>query len=73
MASITCLELAGLAAEAGVPPGVLNVITGLGAEAGAPLWWVPGCREKMEVNEGLQVQVLVGGEGRQWRGCRLAC
>eukprot|EP00775_Hariotina_reticulata_P006856 gene6856-7072_t len=37
MASVTCLELAQLAADAGVPPGVLNVITGLGADAGAPL------------------------------------
>ncbi len=40
VASLTCLELVGLAHEAGVPPGVLNVITGLGAEAGAPLRWV---------------------------------
>jgi len=39
MASVTCLELAQLAADAGVPPGVLNVITGHGADAGAPLRW----------------------------------
>lgn len=37
MASVTCLELAELASQAGVPPGVLNVVTGLGADAGAPL------------------------------------
>lgn len=37
VASVTCLELAELAAAAGVPPGVLNVITGLGPDAGAPL------------------------------------
>lgn len=37
MASVTCLELAELAVQAGVPPGVLNVVTGLGADAGAPL------------------------------------
>jgi len=37
LASLTCLELAGLASEAGVPQGVLNVVTGLGAEAGAAL------------------------------------
>lgn len=34
---MTCLELAAIAQEVGLPGGVLNVITGLGAEAGAPL------------------------------------
>ncbi|KAI8466083.1 MAG: betaine aldehyde dehydrogenase [Monoraphidium minutum] len=42
VASVTCLELAGLAAEAGLPAGVLNVVTGLGQEAGAPLCAHPG-------------------------------
>eukprot|EP00882_Tetradesmus_deserticola_P022080 GHRQ01023963.1.p3 GENE.GHRQ01023963.1~~GHRQ01023963.1.p3 ORF type:complete len:127 (-),score=36.85 GHRQ01023963.1:357-737(-) len=37
LASVTCLELARLAAEAGLPAGVLNVVTGLGADAGAAL------------------------------------
>ncbi|KAK9864697.1 hypothetical protein WJX84_012091 [Apatococcus fuscideae] len=37
MASLTCLELGALAREAGLPAGVLNVITGLGPDAGAPL------------------------------------
>lgn len=40
MASVTCLELAELAAQAGLPAGVLNVVTGLGADAGAPLRYV---------------------------------
>lgn len=40
MASITCLELADLALQAGVPQGILNVVTGLGADAGAPLRYV---------------------------------
>ncbi|KAK3439995.1 hypothetical protein EUGRSUZ_B00336 [Eucalyptus grandis] len=33
----TCLELAEVCREAGLPPGVLNILTGLGHEAGAPL------------------------------------
>ena len=36
-APLTCLLLARLALEAGIPPGVLNVVTGYGAEAGAAL------------------------------------
>mmetsp|Transcript_29923 Transcript_29923/g.71299 ORF Transcript_29923/g.71299 Transcript_29923/m.71299 type:complete len:500 (+) Transcript_29923:63-1562(+) len=42
LASLTCLELAAIAHEAGVPSGVLNVVTGLGAEAGAALSAHPG-------------------------------
>jgi len=36
-APLTCSLLGDLADEAGLPPGVLNVIHGTGAEAGAPL------------------------------------
>lgn len=36
-ASRTCLELAAMALEAGFPPGVLNVLTGAGAEVGAAM------------------------------------
>lgn len=36
-ASLTTLRTAELLAEAGVPPGVINVVTGLGREAGAAL------------------------------------
>jgi gamma-glutamyl-gamma-aminobutyraldehyde dehydrogenase len=35
--SLTALRLGELALEAGVPPGVLNVVTGMGPEAGEPL------------------------------------
>jgi aldehyde dehydrogenase (NAD+) len=34
---LTALRLAELALDAGLPPGVLNVVTGYGEEAGAPL------------------------------------
>ncbi|XP_052176261.1 aminoaldehyde dehydrogenase 2, peroxisomal [Diospyros lotus] len=37
LASVTCLELAEACREVGLPPGVLNILTGLGPEAGAPL------------------------------------
>ena len=33
----TCLELADICREVGLPSGVLNVLTGYGSEAGAPL------------------------------------
>jgi aminomuconate-semialdehyde/2-hydroxymuconate-6-semialdehyde dehydrogenase len=36
-APLTCSMLGDLAQEAGLPPGVLNVVHGMGAEAGAPL------------------------------------
>ncbi|WP_434652560.1 aldehyde dehydrogenase family protein [Pseudomonas sp. R3-56] len=39
---LTALELADIAHEAGLPAGVLNVVTGLGPDAGAPLSEHPG-------------------------------
>jgi len=41
-ASLTTLRIAELALEAGFPPGVFNVITGYGSEAGAALSALPG-------------------------------
>lgn len=41
-ACLTALAFARLAEEAGLPPGALNVVTGLGAEAGAALADHPG-------------------------------
>ncbi|MVT66091.1 aldehyde dehydrogenase family protein [Bradyrhizobium pachyrhizi] len=40
--SLTAIALAKLAEEAGFPPGVFNVVTGLGEEAGAALTAHPG-------------------------------
>ena len=41
-APLTPLLIAGIMADAGVPSGVVNVVTGTGAEAGAPLAAHPG-------------------------------
>ena len=41
-ASLTCLALAALASQAGLPRGALNVVTGLGKDAGAALARHPG-------------------------------
>jgi aldehyde dehydrogenase (NAD+) len=41
-ACLTALALARLAEEAGFPPGALNIVTGLGSEAGAALAAHPG-------------------------------
>ncbi len=43
-APLTALALAKLAMEAGIPPGVINVVTGYGAEAGAAIAAHPGVR-----------------------------
>ncbi|SDR16088.1 aldehyde dehydrogenase family protein [Pseudovibrio sp. Tun.PSC04-5.I4] len=40
-ACLTVIETANLALEAGIPPGVLNILTGLGEEAGAALSYNP--------------------------------
>eukprot|EP00252_Welwitschia_mirabilis_P011704 TRINITY_DN26075_c0_g1_i1.p1 TRINITY_DN26075_c0_g1~~TRINITY_DN26075_c0_g1_i1.p1 ORF type:complete len:503 (+),score=113.20 TRINITY_DN26075_c0_g1_i1:151-1659(+) len=37
LSSVTCLELAAICKEIGLPSGVLNILTGLGVDAGAPL------------------------------------
>jgi aldehyde dehydrogenase (NAD+) len=59
-ASLTALEVAALAEEAGLPAGVLNVVTGLGEEAGAPLAGHAGINHVSftgSVATGRQVQV----------------
>ena len=44
-APASTLEFAALVEEAGFPPGVFNVVTGFGGEAGAPLVAHPGRRQ----------------------------
>jgi acyl-CoA reductase-like NAD-dependent aldehyde dehydrogenase len=39
---LTALRMAAIAEQAGVPAGVFNVVTGIGAEAGAPMLTHPG-------------------------------
>ncbi len=41
-ACLSCIRMAELALEAGIPPGVVNLVTGLGEEAGAALSSHPG-------------------------------
>jgi acyl-CoA reductase-like NAD-dependent aldehyde dehydrogenase len=57
---LTALRFADLAAEAGIPDGVVNVVTGLGPDVGAPLSRHPDVK-KLEftggVNTGRQVAV----------------
>ncbi|KOF55400.1 aldehyde dehydrogenase [Achromobacter sp. DMS1] len=42
--SSPALELGRIALEAGLPPGILNIVTGLGARVGGPLVQHPGVR-----------------------------
>jgi aldehyde dehydrogenase (NAD+) len=41
-ACLSLIRISGLALDVGIPPGVLNIVTGLGAEAGAALAGHPG-------------------------------
>jgi phenylacetaldehyde dehydrogenase len=56
---LTALRLAQLALEAGIPPGVLNVVCGRGATAGAALIAHPGVR-KLSFTGSTAVGKLVG-------------
>ena len=47
----TCLELADVCQEVGLPPGVLNILTGLGPEAGAPLATHPHVDKVLNVHQ----------------------
>ncbi len=63
-ASLTALEIGQLALEAGLPPGVLNIVTGLGEEAGAALAAHPGIDHMSftgSVETGKRVQQAAAG------------
>ena len=56
---LSALKLAELALEAGYPPGVFNVVTGTGAEAGAALSHHPGV-DKLTFTGSTEVGKLIG-------------
>ena len=56
---LTTLELAGIAAEAGIPDGVINVVTGTGASAGKALAEHPGVA-KVTFTGGTEVGRSIG-------------
>jgi len=57
-ASLTTLAVARLAAEAGLPPGAINVVPGLGEEAGAALAAHPGVNH-VSFTGSVEVGILV--------------
>lgn len=59
---MTALELPGILEEAGLPPGVLNVVTGFGPTAGAPLVNHPGV-DKVGFTGSLEVGKTIMREG----------
>lgn len=68
---LTALRLAELALEAGLPPGVLNVVTGDGPGAGAALVSHPGV-DKISFTGSTEVGRIIGSQcGRDIRRCAL--
>lgn len=58
---LTTMRLAGLCLEAGLPPGVVNVVTGTGQEAGAALTAHPGVN-KLAFTGSTEVGKIIGVE-----------
>ncbi|TWT89806.1 Aldehyde dehydrogenase PuuC [Pseudobythopirellula maris] len=55
---LTCLRMAALAQEAGLPPGVLNVVPGFGPTAGAALTKHPGVDKIAFTGEGTTAEII---------------
>jgi acyl-CoA reductase-like NAD-dependent aldehyde dehydrogenase len=58
---LTAIELARIIDEAGVPPGVFNLLTGFGPEAGAPLVAHPGV-DKVSFTGSVEVGKIISRE-----------
>jgi phenylacetaldehyde dehydrogenase len=68
---LTALRFAALIAEAGIPPGVVNVVTGVGEVAGAALVAHPGI-DKVSFTGSTQVGRLIGEiAARNMKHCTL--
>ena len=63
-AALTVLRLGELAEQAGLPPGVLNIVTGYGPEAGAALAAHPGIRH-LTFTGSVEVGILVAQAAAQ--------
>ncbi|XP_039815904.1 betaine aldehyde dehydrogenase 2 isoform X2 [Panicum virgatum] len=59
LASVTCLELADVCKEVGLPAGVLNIVTGLGPDAGAPLAAHPDVNKPVTLELGGKSPIVV--------------
>jgi betaine-aldehyde dehydrogenase len=60
-APLSTLHLGALALEAGFPPGAINIVPGLGAEAGAPLVAAPGV-DKVTFTDSTAVGRQIGAQ-----------
>lgn len=67
------MELGEICKEVGLPPGVLNILTGLGPEAGAPLAVHPDV-DKVQFPSLLgTIEVLFYGVVSSFLSCIVAC
>ena len=70
-ASLTCLRLGPLATAAGLPPGVLNVVSGSGAAAGAALAAHPGIAKLAFTGSNATGRLVSAAAARNLKPCTL--